>query len=279
LGTLVAAAQQDNEIATPANEVQSIPRPIIDPHLPNPIADQLHVAEMAAEPNPLNASRDARMSFNVCSQLAKASVWTTFIMCIRIHARKPRKPSENKIFHFSEFRVMITAFQEIPPMPPRPSKPSTRAKDRATSRERRADKRRRREAIFDAVLAGLSYETIAADVGISAATVRREVDRVLAQRAVDAPQRYICLQMARLSKAMMAVSVAMDQGDMRSIPALLAVNGELDRYHALAARIAPHPTAAAAPAKLQKEAPKSLDSPTRPSLSQSDLNIGVAASG
>jgi hypothetical protein len=163
-------------------------------------------------------------------------------------------------------------------MPPRPSKPSTRAKDRAASRERRADKRRRREAIFDAVLAGLPYETIAADVGISAATVRREVDRVLAQRAVDAPQRYISLQMARLSKAMMAVSVAMDQGDMRSIPALLAVNGELDRYHAHAARIAPHPPAAT-PAKLQKEAPKALDSPTRPSFLQSDRNIGVAASG
>ena len=110
-------------------------------------------------------------------------------------------------------------------------------------------------------MAGYGYDQVAAKLNLSVSAVRREVDRVLALRAMDAPQRYVGLQLARLSKALLVTDLAMERGDLRSIPALIKVMGELDRYHRLAARLESPPQAAEEaalppPARENSEPPK-----------------------
>ena len=55
-----------------------------------------------------------------------------------------------------------------------------------------------------------------ADCGIqkvSPRTVRREVDRALEERRLDAPERYARLQVARLTKALRLADASIDQGE------------------------------------------------------------------
>jgi DNA-binding CsgD family transcriptional regulator len=141
-------------------------------------------------------------------------------------------------------------------MPAAATRPKTRAKSRAVARERRAAKRERRRTLLDLVVAGYAYEHIAERFEISTATVRREIDRALAAQAPGSAQRYIALQLARLQKAMLVVDDAMDNADLRAIPALATLLAEFDRYHGLAAIVG-----ARGAVDLQKEAPKALKSP------------------
>ena len=139
-------------------------------------------------------------------------------------------------------------------MPPVPTSRSARARLREVARERRSEKRERRRKLLDMVVAGYAYETIADRFKISVATLRREVDRALADRAPDDAQRYVALQLARLQKAMLVVDRAMDAADLRAIPALATLLGEFDRYHGLAALLN-----IGAVGGLQKKAPKVLE--------------------
>ena len=61
-------------------------------------------------------------------------------------------------------------------------------------------------------MSGYTYDQVAAKLNLSVSAVRREVDRVLALRAMDAPQRYVGLQLARLNKALLVTDVAMEAG-------------------------------------------------------------------
>ena len=139
-------------------------------------------------------------------------------------------------------------------MPKLPTPHGARARLRETARARRSEKIERRRKLLDMVVAGYAYENIADRFEISIATLRREVDRALAARAPDSADRYVALQLARLQKAMLVVDLAMDDADLRAIPALVSLLGEFDRYHGLAALLS-----AGAPGELQKKAPKALE--------------------
>ena len=64
---------------------------------------------------------------------------------------------------------------------------------------------------------GFSCERIAEEANVSAATVRREVDRAIAEQRLDAPERYAHLQVARLNKALRVADASIEQGDMKAI--------------------------------------------------------------
>jgi len=136
---------------------------------------------------------------------------------------------------------------------------SGRACARDAIRDRRAQKRERRRQLLDLVVAGYAYEQIADRHNMSVAALRREVDRALADRAPQPVERYVAVQLARLQKAMLVVDIAMDQADLRAIPALAALNGEFDRYHGLAGLFGL--LAGSARPRARQKTPKALESP------------------
>ena len=113
--------------------------------------------------------------------------------------------------------------------------PPDREQARALARARRAEKAERREAMFELVVSGYQREQIAQKLGVSVATVRREVDRAIGQRRLDSPDRYIRLQVTRLNKAQFVIDHALEHGDLRAVERLVQLAGALDRYHGLAA--------------------------------------------
>ncbi len=131
--------------------------------------------------------------------------------------------------------------------------PGRRAKRSAAAKARRAQRAALRQVMFDALAAGWSVEQIAELRKVSPRTVRREVDRALDERRLDAPARYARLQVARLNKAMRLIDDKIDRGELRAIGPMVKVVRALDRYHGLsdAARAAlPAPAPAPAPQAL-----------------------------
>ena len=101
------------------------------------------------------------------------------------------------------------------------------------------------------IASGYGYEVIAATLEISVATVRREFDRAIDERRLDAPERYARVQVARLNKALRVVDELVDKGDPKAVAPLIRLVAALDRYHGLApARPAPEtPQPSARPAR------------------------------
>ena len=64
---------------------------------------------------------------------------------------------------------------------------SYRARLRTLAQTRRAAKAERREIMLELVVAGYERELIAQKLCVSFASVRREVDKAIDQRALDAP--------------------------------------------------------------------------------------------
>ena len=121
-----------------------------------------------------------------------------------------------------------------------PAPNSKRAGLRAERKTRRKKQLSQREAVFDMIAAGYGYEVIAATLDISVATVRREFDRAIAERRLDAPERYARVQVARLNKALRVIDELLDKGDPKAAAPLIRLVAALDRYHGLApARPAP----------------------------------------
>jgi DNA-binding transcriptional regulator LsrR (DeoR family) len=87
-------------------------------------------------------------------------------------------------------------------MTDQPSALSQRAEAQAKAKARQAKRVERREAFFDLVASGYSHRQIATAMGVSLATVHREVDKALAERPIHAPEHYLFLQVARLTKAL-----------------------------------------------------------------------------
>ena len=65
--------------------------------------------------------------------------------------------------------------------------------------------------------------------------MRREVDKAIDQRRLDAPDRYARLQVTRLTKALRVVDDALELCDLKAVEPLVKIVGMLDRYHGLAA--------------------------------------------
>jgi DNA-binding CsgD family transcriptional regulator len=124
-------------------------------------------------------------------------------------------------------------------------KPSTQADGvRARRRSRRETRLARRERCFSLMTSGYSLSQIAKMVQASAATVRREIDRALAERRLDAPERFAQVQVARLMKALRLAEAAIEIGEMKAVATYLRVVAALDRYHELAAGPPPRPSKA-----------------------------------
>jgi hypothetical protein len=115
-----------------------------------------------------------------------------------------------------------------------PAPHSKRADLRAGRKIRRKQQLALREAVFDMIASGYDYQVIAATLEISVATVRREFDRAIDERRLDAPERYARLQIARLNKALRVADGRLDKGDMKAVAPLLRIVAALDRYHGLA---------------------------------------------
>jgi hypothetical protein len=102
----------------------------------------------------------------------------------------------------------------------------------------------RRTELLDNVVSGCSYLFLAQKYKISVRTVRREVDRALHYRDLDAPDRYVRLQVERLTLAIQTIDHALAKGDYHAVDPLLKVIEKLDRYHGINR---PRPLGAAEP--------------------------------
>ena len=119
------------------------------------------------------------------------------------------------------------------------ARPSERAEARAAAKRRRTKGFERREAIFDLFVSGFSHQQIAKALNASTSTVRRIVDTVVADRRLDAPERFARVQVARLSKALSHADLKLERGDIRAFTPYLKIVAALDRYHGLDARRLP----------------------------------------
>jgi hypothetical protein len=118
-------------------------------------------------------------------------------------------------------------------MPEALDAPGWRAKRSAAAKARRDRGAALRQVMFDALVSGSSIEEIAELRKVSPRTVRREVDRALDERRLEAPDRYIRLQVARLNKALRLADASLDRGELRAIGPMVKVVRALDRYHGL----------------------------------------------
>ena len=110
---------------------------------------------------------------------------------------------------------------------------SGRARERAAAKARRKAKRAWSQSSFDLLTSGYSPEQIAEARKVSVRTIRREIDAAIAQRQLDAPERYVHLQVARLTKALRFADAALERGDLKAVRALVTVVAAMDRYHGL----------------------------------------------
>jgi hypothetical protein len=108
-----------------------------------------------------------------------------------------------------------------------------RQQARDVAKKRRAKRFERREAYFDLLASGYSYQQIAETMKVTHRSVRRAVDRAVAERRLDSPERYVHLQVARLTKALRLTDMSLDQGDIRAVAPFVRVVAELDRHHGL----------------------------------------------
>ena len=143
-----------------------------------------------------------------------------------------------------------------------PASPSQRGAVRAQRRARRNARIARRENFFDLVASGYSCRQIAEAAKVSAATVRREIDRAIAERRLDAPERYVHVQVARLAKALRLADASIERGDLKAVGPLVRLVAALDRYHGLGGASAQRaPAAAGAPLPPAEAPPPALPAP------------------
>jgi len=93
---------------------------------------------------------------------------------------------------------------------------SDRGQLRALAQKRRAAKAERREVMFELVVAGYERELIAQKLGVSLAAARWEVDNAVDHCRLDAPDRYVRLQVTRLTKALRVVDGALALCDLKA---------------------------------------------------------------
>jgi hypothetical protein len=128
-----------------------------------------------------------------------------------------------------------------------PAPQSLRAGVRAQRRARRTARIAQRESYFDLLAPGYSCRQIAEAAKVSVATVQRAIDRAIAERRLDAPDRYAHLQVARLTKALRLADASIENGDLKALGPFVRLIAALDRYHGLGtAKAHSHPAAGAA---------------------------------
>jgi len=111
--------------------------------------------------------------------------------------------------------------------------PSERAHERSAAKARKMAKLAWSQNSFDLLASGYTPEQIAEVRKVSVRTIRREIDSAIARRQLDAPERYVHLQVTRLTKALRFADAALERGDLKAVRALVAVVSAMDRYHGL----------------------------------------------
>jgi len=120
-----------------------------------------------------------------------------------------------------------------------PATRSERAKLRTAAQGRRAARVVMRENSFDLLASGYSLQKIADARNVSVATIRREIDQAIAERRLNAPESYMHVQIARLSKALCLADASLEKGNLKAIAPFVKIVRELDRYHRLDAPAKP----------------------------------------
>jgi hypothetical protein len=110
---------------------------------------------------------------------------------------------------------------------------SGRARERSQAKARKMAKLAWTQSSFDLLASGYSPEQIAEVRKVSVRTIRREIDSAIAGHKLDAPDRYVHLQVARLTKALRFADAALERGDLKAVKALVTVVAAMDRYHGL----------------------------------------------
>ena len=110
---------------------------------------------------------------------------------------------------------------------------SRRAAARKASKTHREVRAALAQVTFEAIAAGWTAEQIAEMRKVNVRTIRREVDRVLDERRLDAPERYVHFQVSRLTKALRLADAAIDRGELRAVTPMVRLVAALDRYHGL----------------------------------------------
>ena len=110
---------------------------------------------------------------------------------------------------------------------------SGRARVRGAAKARKMAKLAWSQNSFDLLASGYTPEQIAEVREVSVRTIRREIDAAIARRRLDAPERYVHLQVARLTKALRFADAALERGDLKAVRALVEVVAAMDRYHGL----------------------------------------------
>jgi hypothetical protein len=105
---------------------------------------------------------------------------------------------------------------------------------------------------------GYTCHQIARMVRTSVATVRHEIDRALAERPLDTPERFARVQLARLIKALRFAEAAVELGELKAVATYLRIVAAIDRYHELAAGPPPPRRPTAAPPLALPTPPKAL---------------------
>ena len=108
---------------------------------------------------------------------------------------------------------------------------SRRQRERAEAKARKKARLAWSQSSFDLLASGYSPEQIAEVRKVSVRTIRREIDAAVARRRLDAPERYVHLQVARLTKALRFADAALERGDLKAVRALVEVVAAMDRYH------------------------------------------------
>ncbi len=108
------------------------------------------------------------------------------------------------------------------------------------TREREAAKARKKgaklawsQSSFELLASGYSPEEIAETRKVSIRTIQREIDSAIARRPLDAPEQYVHLQLARLTKALRFADAALERGELKAVRALVDVVAAMDCYHGL----------------------------------------------
>jgi hypothetical protein len=145
------------------------------------------------------------------------------------------------------------------------SAPPTLAPDAgAKRRAKRSTRIARRERAFNLMASGYTLSQIAKIVRTSVATVRREIDRALAERRLEGPKGFAQAQVARLVKALRLAEAAIELGELKAAAAYLRIAAALDRYHELAAGSPPPSRPTKAPPQIlpaEPQAPTFVDPP------------------
>jgi transposase len=158
------------------------------------------------------------------------------------------------------------------PMTSEPAAQSQPTSVRARRRARIAARIAERENYFDLLASGYSCPQIADAAKVSVATVQRAIDRAIAERRLDAPDRYMHLQVARLTKALRLADASIERGDLKAVAPLTRLVAALDRYHGLAAAKPHWRPAPAAPLPAPAAPPLALPAPP---VALTDAKTGV----